>query len=243
MEVSVNDYRLAQRLFYNLLNTGEFNEKDDRELYLAYLNNEGIKRAVDIISDEFKSDIKSIGDTIYLIPNVDNNIIGFDYREESSLMKNREHCYLTYLIITIVFAEFTNDISPATYINIVDIVDLVTDTLDRAMKKSNIEDEELNADFNVVRCNEVWGSKGTWDDTSKKGKKTTSIDYKIGFIRRVVVFLKQKGLIRVISDEDKIVPSNKFNELMRGYFLDNERKELIENLLSLKEEDRNAENK
>ena len=237
MEINSNDYRMAQRLFYNLLRTGEFREKDDKDLYLAYLNNDGLKKALDIISDEFKSEIKSIGETIYLIPNVDNDIIGFDYREESVLMKNREHCYLTYLIITVIFAEFTNDISPATYINILDIVELVTETLNRAMEKSNIEDEELNADFNVKRCYELWRTKNVWDETKKRGKETTSVDYKVGFIRKVVKFLKEKGLIRVISDEDKIVPSNKFNELMKEYFLDNERKKTVEKLLSLREED------
>lgn len=236
MEINSNDYRMAQRLFYNLLRTGEFREKDDKDLYLAYLNNDGLKKALDIISDEFKSEIKSIGETIYLIPNVDNDIIGFDYREESTLMKNREHCYLTYLIITVIFAEFTNDISPATYLNILDIVELVTETLNRAMEKSNIEDEELNADFNVKKCYELWRTKNAWDDTSKRGKMITSIDYKVGFIRRVVTFLKQKGLIRVIADEDKIVPSNKFNELMKEYFLDNERKKIVEKLLSLRED-------
>lgn len=241
MEEYMKSYRLAQRLFYKLLDGGELKEKDDKELYISYLNEEGIKDIVDMIAEEFKSDVILIRDTIYLIPHEDNDVIGFDYREEGLLMKNREHAYLTYLVITVIFAEFTNDVSPASYLSLLDIITLVTETLDRASNKANIEEEELNADFNVLKCNELWKSKGTWREEGNGGRDTTSIDYKIGFIRRVATFLKQRGLIRIITDEEKIVPSNKFNELMFGYFLNDERKEIVESLLGIRKEDINAE--
>lgn len=242
MDNFMKSYRLAQKFFYKLLDKGEIREKDDKELYVAYLNEEGLKDIIDVIAEEFKSDVILIKDTIYLIPHADNDVIGFDYKEEGALMKNKEHVYLTYLVITVIFAEFTNDISPASYLNILDIVSLVTETLDRASKKANIEEEELNADFNVLKCNELWKSKGTWREEGNNGKDTTSVDYKIGFIRRVITFLKQRGLVRVITDEDKVVPSNKFKELMFGYFLNDERKEIVERLLDIRKEDSNAEN-
>lgn len=242
MDNSMKNYRLAQRLFYRLLDKGELKEKDDKELYLSYLNEEEMKNIVDVIAEEFKSDVILIRDTIYLVPHEDNDVIGFDYREEGLLMKNREHAYLTYLVITVIFAEFTNDVSPASYLSLLDIITLVTETLDRASNKSNIEDEEMNADFNVLKCNELWKSKGTWREDGNGGRDTTSVDYKIGFIRRVATFLKQRGLVRIIVDEEKIVPSNKFKELMFGYFLNDERKNIVENLLGIREEFENAEN-
>lgn len=242
MDNYMKSFRIAQRLFFKLLAKGELKEKDDKELYLYYLNEDGVKDILNVIAEESKSDVVLIRDTIYLIPHADNDVIGFDYREESTLMKSKEYTYLSYLIITVIFAEFTNDISPASYLNVLDIMTLVTETLDRACRKVNIEEEELNADFNVLKCNELWSSKGTWKDTGSNGKDTLSLDYKIGIVNRVVRFLKDKGLVRYISDEVKIVPSNKFKELMFGYFLNDERKEIVERLLDIRKDNSDAEN-
>ena len=87
-----------------------------------------------------------------------------------------------------------------------------------------------------------WESKRKWDESSKKGIETTSADFQIGFIRKIINFLKNEGLIVHIEDEDKIKPTRRFLDLMNNYFLDEERKVLIEKLVLRKGESINASN-
>ena len=47
----------------------------------------------------------------------------------------------------------------------------------------------------------------------------------------LVNFLKMQELITYIKDEDKIKPTTRFTVLMNHYFLDEDRKTLIESLL------------
>ncbi|GAA3663854.1 DUF6063 family protein [Asaccharospora irregularis] len=236
MNISLSEYKIANEIFYRLLKKSELKEKEAKELFLAYINNSNVRSALDGICEVSKIKIIAISDTLYLIPNNDNDIIGFDYRKESLLGKDLKDSYLGYLIMTIIFSEFTNGVAPASYIQVVHILDLVQESLERSIARDNIEEIEKRCEFNIIMIKNYWESKRKWDESSKKGIETISADYQIGFVRRVITFLKNEGLILYITDEDKIKPTKRFMDLMNNYFLDEDRKILIEELVLRKGE-------
>ncbi|WP_099192691.1 DUF6063 family protein [Tepidibacter mesophilus] len=242
MNISLKDYKTANEIFYRLLKKSEIKEKEFKELFLAYVNNSFVREALEGICEVAKVKIIAISDTLYLIPNEDNDIIGFDYRKEPLLGKDLKDSYLAYLIMTIIFTEFTNELSPASYIDVPKILTLVQESLDRVAARDDIEEIEKKSAFNIIAIKVLWESKRKWDEASKKGILTTSADYQIGFIRRVINFLKNQGLVIYIRDEDKIKQTNRFRELMNNHFLDEDRKTLIEELVLRKGEEANATN-
>ena len=243
MSIKQNDLIMAQRIFNSLLKKGELEEKSNKELYQYYISDEGVREALEIIQRESKVRIKHTNGIIYLIPDMDNEIFRFNINEctnKSLLGEKQENVYLSYLIMSVIFAEFTNQLAPASYIEIPSILSLVDDSLNRSTSKENIYQEEVKAAFNVKRCKDIWDAKPKWNEHDKKGIFTRKSDYQIGCIRRIIVFLQNQNLVKVISDEDKIVPSRRLMDLMNVYFLDEDRKSEIEELLCLNGDVENA---
>lgn len=238
MNININDYKIAQRIFYNLLKTGELKEKDNKELFLKYINDDNVRKALDCIAQESKVRIKNSGDIIYLIPDIDNDILGFNVnssKDKYLLGENKKDIYLSYLIMTVIFAEFTNDLLPASYIEVPQILNLVSDSLDRAVLKEKIEELEEEHSFNVRQSKELWDSKSKWNEYDKSSITTNSKTTQIGCVRRIITFLKNQNLINSPNGEDIIMPTRRFKDLM-NFYKDDERKKEIENLLTIKEE-------
>ena len=243
MSIKHNDLIIAQRIFNNLLKKGELEEKSNKELYRYYISDEGVREALEIIQNESKVRIKHTNGIIYLIPDMDNEIFRFNLKEctnKSLLGEKQENVYLSYLIMSVIFSEFTNQLAPASYIEIPSILSLVDESLSRSTSKEDIEKEEVKAAFNVRRCKDIWDAKPKWNEHDKKGIFTRKLDYQIGCIRKIITFLQNQNLINSISDEDKIVPSRRLMDLMDIYFLDEDRKMEIEELLCLKGDEENA---
>lgn len=235
MIITANDYLLANKIFHQMLKTGELTEKKHKELYLSYINKPEVREAMECIKEAHKVNITLVGETLYLIPHLDNEILGFNYKEEPLLGNDLSDVYLSYLVMTVIFSEFTNDLCPRAYITPVEIMNLVTESLERSANKEDIKNIEVNNGFNILAIKANWDAKEAWGE-EKRGKKTTSKDYKIGVVRKVVQFLAKEGLVKYFPEEDKVADTEKFRNKMNGHFLDEERKELIEELFIKKEE-------
>jgi len=236
MSISIQDYKTANEIFFKLLKKNEIQEKDHKELFLAYINNDDVREALQVVCEASQAKIIAIYDKLYLIPNEDNDILGFNYRKTTLLGNDLADSYLAYLIITIIFAEFTNEFSPASYIEVITLLELVNESLERAVTRPDSEEVDRENSINIVAIHRLWCDKNPWDESDKNGFRTTKGEFKIGFIRKVISFLKGQDLIIYITDEDKIKPTTRFTELMNHHFLDEDRKNLIESLLLEKRE-------
>lgn len=236
MSISIQDYKTANEIFFKLLKKNEIQEKDHKELFLAYINNDDVRKALQVVCEASQAKIIAIYDKLYLIPDEDNDILGFNYRKTTLLGNDLADSYLAYLIITIIFAEFTNEFSPASYIEVITLLELVNESLERAVTRPDSEEVDRENSINIVAIHRLWCDKNPWDESDKNGFRTTKGEFKIGFIRKVISFLKGQDLIIYITDEDKIKPTTRFTELMNHHFLDEDRKNLIESLLLEKRE-------
>lgn len=223
-----------------MLKTGELTEKKHKELYLSYVNKAEVREAMECVKEAHGVNIVLVGDTIYLGPQIDNEILGFDYKKEPFLGNELIEVYLAYLIMSIIFSEFTNELCPTSYTTPVDIMKLVTEALERAASKDNVKDLEANHGFNILAIKASWDAKEAWEE-DKKGKNTMSREYKIGMVRKVIQFLTKEGLVKYFSEEDKIKDTQKLRDKMNGYFLDEERKETFEAIFLKTTEKENEE--
>ena len=71
------EVRLSQEIFYYLLEHHELREEEARELYRAYTESEPVQEMVKAQGWIAASRVKRYGDAVYLIPEPDNDFLGY----------------------------------------------------------------------------------------------------------------------------------------------------------------------
>ena len=80
----------ALAIYNRLLENGEIDAKTDSELYIEYKNEE-VREILEQFSEELNFRILDTGNTIYMIPNLDNDVLGYvmkDFRENIATNAN-----------------------------------------------------------------------------------------------------------------------------------------------------------
>lgn len=98
MAYTMEDIRKSQEIFYYLLEKHELREEDEQALYKAYTEEEDIQNIVKSQAETASCDIERYGNTIYLIPQEENNFLGY-----SKVELKKELCKSTRQIKTIIW--------------------------------------------------------------------------------------------------------------------------------------------
>ena len=224
----------ATKIYYQLLKNGEIRRGFNKELYNLYANYSDIQETLKYMAEESKCDILLTTDALYMIPKPENDIIGFNYRNDEDLknVKDESDYYLGLYIITVIFNEFFNAIAPMEFMSIDELVKKVENRLVAASNKEDVKKLESESRYNILSLKEAWFAKENLpgDKEEKIGKLTWSYQYRYGCARRIIIFLTNQGLVIYSKEDDEIRPTEKLNDLMNYYFLDNKRKAEIENI-------------
>lgn len=236
---SLDDIIKSIKLINFLLEHGELTENDDADLYSLF-SNVNVREILEAYSEESSVSIKKYDDTIYFIPDTDNEFLGYKRAELKKEifprgdMKNIDLFMAMYIIILLT-AEFYS--GKGTNVKIRDLISLgeldekITERLEL------FEDEDDNDKYAVtgIAINDIskyWFTLINEDDSEIMRTRRW-------YINQVMNFLKKEGLIN-IQDETVIIPTAKFNRLAANYFLNYDRLEYIENILNKKKEENNA---
>jgi len=226
-------YIVATKIVYYLLDKGELSIEDHKELYLAY-SDKAIQQAVDEIAESFKVLIRRYNHVIYLMPSEDNEVIGMKMQDIRSIVGSvttNITAYLSMYIMTLFLQLFYNGVGESLktrdYVSIREVVDLISERLEKASTKERILDEEEATGYNVIAIKEHWNALQEDDEFHR------SRNSKFGYVRSVVKFLENQKLFIQYS-HDNIRPTAKLTALMGHHFLDQNRKEKIERLFSEK---------
>lgn len=229
------DVRKATRIYFALLKNGEIRKSQERELFNLYHSSLGVQEMLKAMIEESKCDILTTLEAIYLIPKPENNIIGFNYKDDEELKNIEDNMdyYINLYIITFIFNEFYNLSQPVEFISVDQLVKRITKRLDIAAEKENIKEIENEIKFNITELRDAWrGKKEVPEDKeAEEGKFTRSLKCRYGCVRKAIVFLKNQGLILYHKEDDEIRPTEKLNDLMNKFFLLNERKLEVESIL------------
>lgn len=226
--MNIENLRKAQRIYFSLLKDGSTSKK---EILEEYYSDEEVRQCLNILAEESNCSIHVIRGTIYLIPQADNYTFNIDYKDYNKLFENRTGFYMAQYIMTVIFAEFTDEIKDVEFIKIENLLSLITDNLEIANQKSNLEDLENEAQFNVRLLYDYWTSKMVApEDDDKNLLKTTSLKYQIGVLRNTLSLLIKNDLFFLIEDIE-LRPTKRFKDLI-GFILDVDRKDIVEQLFS-----------
>jgi hypothetical protein len=233
---SMDDIKLAIRVYNFLQQHGELTIDGDKELYNSF-NENNVRDILIEIGEEVQVHIKKYDDTIYLIPYVDNEFLGYKRAELKreifgrTDIKNIEY-FLSMYIIIVLISKFYNggssNIRTRDLIDIGEIDETITDKLEFLKERDN---KQLEGETNLAISDiaKYWFTLINEDDSAK-------IRTRRWYIYQICRFLKNENLVN-IQDETVIIPTNKMNRLVSNYFLDYERLSEINRILDTNKED------
>ena len=214
MAYEVEDIKFSQNIFYHLLKNGELNEKDDKELYRAYSENERVMNLVKQQGETGDCIVEKYGGTIYLIPKEDNDFIGYSKGElKAELCRsnaNDKDYYLSqFVILTLLVEMYGSQGSSAksrNYLRGGDLLNILSSRLKEGAEKD--ETEQDNGGIAFSNMQERFEALKSGDRTSRS--KTT----KEGFIYTILKFLENQSLIVYVEADDMITTSKKLDHFM-----------------------------
>jgi hypothetical protein len=228
----VNEENLAKamRIYYFLLKEGELTFDNNKELYLDYSDGD-IRDILSVLAKESNVTIEKYNQVVYLFPEEENDVLGIkdmDLQKIISYDARKVDFYLSQYIITILMLVFYSGkgsfVKSRDFIRIGELEEIVTTRLEYAFSKKNIQREQEEAMFNITSMYEQWSAL----QIEEQGKRKT----KYGYIRSVCAFLGKHNLLIYDPLEEEVRPTNKFTNLMMYQFLDGQRIETIDKLLS-----------
>ena len=192
MSYEINNIKIANKIFYELLKMGEIKEDENEELYRAYSENEDIMNLVKTQGEECECDIEKYMGVIYLIPKEEN-----DY-------------YLSQFVILTLWVQFYNSNGYSSlsknFIKIGEFINILESKLKEGASRSKEEEDNGGIAFSNI-LEKYQALKVT---EKQSAAKTT----KEGFIRGILDFLDKQGLIYYIKDDDMIKTTKKLDNFM-----------------------------
>lgn len=215
MTYELEEITLSQSIFYYLIEHRELKEEDDLSLYKAYTENENIMDLVKRQGIISKSLIERYGNIIYLIPNEDNNYLGFSKQNLKAILckstATDKDYYLSQFVILTILVEFYDGQGSSSkardYLRVGELLNIISDRLKEGTSKSDeeLEDREGLAFSNMLEAFEALRS----EDRGSRAKTT-----KEGFIYNILKFLQVQNLVDFIEEDEIIKTTKKLDQLM-----------------------------
>jgi hypothetical protein len=229
----LEDIRKAMRLYNYLLSQGELTTKDDKELF-SYFSDAKVREIIEAMEEESRVSIKKYDDTIYLIPDVDNEFLGYKrYELKKEIfprgeMKNIDLFLAMYIMLQLTSEFYSGKGSNVKIRDLIQLGELDEKITQRLELFSNTEDKSVDEETGLAMTDisKYWFTLTNEDDMA-------SLRTRRWYILQVMNFLKKENLI-TIQDETVIIPTSKFNRLAANYFLNYDRLEDINRILSQK---------
>lgn len=212
----------ALRIYRKLMEKGELDGKTDSELYMDFKNEE-IRRILEQFEEELNFRLLDTGSRIYLIPDLDNDVMGYtmkEFRTKISTEARLADAYLQSYICMLIFYLFyggknTNPIQRE-FIQTKDLIE----ELDQKMKGYlENEDDTIGTEnaygINFLRIAQIWDNKQIGDGAARKSK--------LGTVKRAYSQLEEERLIRILEDGEQIRRTKRMDDLFLYYYLDQER--------------------
>lgn len=231
-------FREAFVLYQALIKHKEIDKKKHNELYRTYFSQEVREVIQNVIQPEAKVKIFQIDETIYLVPEIENEVLTYtneELRNEMRLSTNKE-LYMAQFIWINVLSEFYGDQYQYTnesraYVKVEEILRKVEAYINQFKE---IEEEEL-ADLSSLYEMDLEGMIEVWDglrsmtDDLNDVRRATKRDY--GFLLKVLSFWENERLL-VIHNNEEIVLTDKMKRISTQYYHHEERINRIKDLLN-----------
>lgn len=194
----------------------------DPELYQTYVMDAVIQELVAIKAEVHEIRVKRCGDYIYMLPEPENGYLCFRPQELQQRFCNtdqtKDHRDLAFFIILIIFAEFFDgdgrQALSREFLEVKSLFNIITDRLKEGVSGMDETEEELYG-ISYRKLQHAWESLKVREENQSMSKRT-----KDGFVRGIIIFLRDQGLMNHIEDDDQIRPTRRLEDLMEKDILD-----------------------
>ncbi|MBG0763291.1 MAG: hypothetical protein H0S78_00145 [Tissierellales bacterium] len=231
----MNNIKIGVQIFRILLEKGQLDREEHSDLFIEYLNSE-VQQVLDEFEEEMECKIIKINNTIYLLPNYDNSLLGFknkDFRQWIGSNARLSDVYLSYYIAMFILFKFYDgkNKSPKQreFMRILTLIDELDKRFEVIINKGAemVVETEEEFDVNLASIAKLWKEKITLEENKRKTK--------YGTILRICSLLEQENLIRLLDNKKEIRTTKKLDDLMTYYFLNDSRIEEINKIFDIKE--------
>ncbi len=238
MAYEMEEIRSSQEIFYFLLEHHEIHEQTESTLYRAYAENEHIQNLVKSQGEIASSSIERYGDVIYLIPQEENNFLGFSKAQlKASLCRSggtdRDYFLSQFVILTLLveFYDGQGGSSKArTFMRVGELQNSISAYLKAGAESSGeAPEEEIGLAFaNMYEAYEALRS----DDRGSRAKTT-----KEGFLHHILKFMEKQGLIDYVEEDEMIQTTKKLDSFMDWNLLNQNHFMRVRKVLGLEEQE------
>lgn len=214
MAYEISDIGLSQQIFYYLLKNRELEEEKQNELFRAYTENKAVLHLVKQQAEVADCMIERYGNVVYLIPNEDNDFLGFSKAQLKQVLcksnaTDRDY-YLSQFVILTLLVEFYDGKGSSSkvrnFMKVGELMNCVSQRLKEGASFSEEEQSEAGLAFSSMK--ESFESLRSTDNGSRQ--KTT----KEGFFYTILLFLQKQGLIEYIEADEMIKTTSKLDHFM-----------------------------
>lgn len=204
------------KLFRELAETGCVDDVNNPELYMSF-GEPDIREQLDEFASELGFTLVTVPHRVYLVPDMDNSLLGFSQRElRESIASNARilDVYLQSYIIMVILWMFygSKNIDPQrmSFLQIKDIIAML-DQRFPAGEAVLLEDWQQKADIDFQQLANYWNSMYL----QQEGKRGT----RQGAILKACRLLEAQKLVSFYDDQREIRPTVRLNDLMKHYYL------------------------
>lgn len=224
-------------LYQEVMMKGELQKKENPELYSYYFEidiRDVLERVFLPCSD---SKILYVEDTLYFVPDIENNAYTYTNEELRKLMgftTNRE-LYLAQFIWMNVLSEFYGDLFQQTnqirnFVKVDEIIQKVEEYMKAFMNKSEEEMYQLANEYqlDLIGMIEVWNGLEELTEKNKEVKRYKRKKY--SFFLKVLSFWESEKLV-LVKEEQEITLTKQMENIVGSYYHNEERINKIKELL------------
>ena len=238
MKFLLEDIKISQLFFYRLLEKRAITEKKDRELFYLYTETEAIRQLTRQQAKISDCQIERYGDAIYLIPNVENEILGFSKAElKTKLCRSGatdKDFYLAQFIVLTLLVEFYDSQGASSvsrqYLRVGELQNLISVRLKEGARNLD-EDEQMSS--GIAFSNMLEAFEALKSDERGSRTKTT----KEGFLFHILKFLQEQELINYVEIDEMIFTTDKLDRLMDFNILNKKNYHRVRHVLGVLEDE------
>lgn len=214
MSYEIEEIRFSQRIFYYLLSNGKLSEEEEPVLFQAYVEKEEVINLVKSQAEVSDCIVERYGNTIYLMPNMTNNILGFSKAElKKELCKsngtNKDYYLSQFIILTLLVEFFDGQGSHCKardFMKMGELQNIVAKRLQEGVRAE--EQSQMDNGFDFASMSQAFDALKSSDKISR------AMTTKEGMLITVLNFLEKQELIIFIKDDEMIKTTERLDRLM-----------------------------
>lgn len=210
----------ALKIYQRLLEKGQITDTEDKELYFEFKDPE-VRNILDIMEKELNFKIISAPHSIYFVPNLENNLLGFSVKDiRESIKKDAKlidaflEVYIIMLILYMFYGGKNKNPKQADFLQVKDIVNKLDETL-KATSEEEAEKIEERYSINFIQVSNYWKAKALIEENKLKTRT--------GTVLTACKLLKNEKLIIITDDDTEIRATKKLDDVMEYYYLSEDR--------------------